>query len=579
MPRFCATLASLDPDLTRMGGTLAYWSPPCALGLVPGEHPGGTAGPYFAGQSLAAVGEVTLFNRRDLIAELAEADIPPLETAADGEILLQFYHHFGLDGLARVNGMFALAIWDGDSLLLVRDPVGMRTLFYSYQQGCWAAGSSLRALRRWPRLPARLNLAAVRSFLTFAYLPGEETLLDGVHELLPGCALRLRPHNPHAELISYWEPAEQLWNPDDLPKVYATHLRQLLEQATRACLPPGEEVGVTLSGGLDSSLVAALAAQLHDRPARSYAINFGRDLPNETAFSDLVAVHCGTQHRVLTFNGRQIAQHLEEAVGYLDSPVGDPLTVPNLLLARAAAADGLRVLLNGEGGDPLFGGPKNIPMLVYEWHRTNADPLDRARAYLRSYRKCYLDLPHLLSAEAQAALQDAPPLERLVLPYLEAEQMPHYLNRLMYANTRLKGSHHILTKVERLTASCGLEGRAPIFDPAVVYYAFAIPPTLKLAGTVEKWILKEAARDLLPDLIIDRPKSGMRVPVQHWLDGPLRSLSNDLLLGQQARARGLFNPQIIQTWLRGEGKIWPRHGAALWLVLTLEIWLRAYLDH
>jgi asparagine synthase (glutamine-hydrolysing) len=258
--------------------------------------------------------------------------------------------------------------------------------------------------------------------------------------------------------------------------------------------------------------------------------------------------------------------------------VGDPLTVPNLLLARAAAADGLKVLLNGEGGDPLFGGPKNIPMMVYEWHRTNADPLDRARAYLRSYRKCYTDLPQLLNPDVLDALQDAPPLERLVQPYLESPRMSHYLNRLMYANTRLKGSHHILTKVERLTSSCGLEGRSPIFDPAVVQYAFAIPPQLKLAGVNEKWILKQAVQDLLPGLIIDRPKSGMRVPVQHWLAGPLRTLSRDLLLGRRARERGLFNPQTIQTWLRGEGKIWPRHGAALWLVLTLEIWLRAYLD-
>jgi asparagine synthase (glutamine-hydrolysing) len=340
-------------------------------------------------------------------------------------------------------------------------------------------------------------------------------------------------------------------------------------------LPAAEPAGVLLSGGIDSSLVTALAAKLHDQTVHSYSIHFGTDLPSELAYSGLVAAHCHTRHRVLTVSGEVVAARLAGTVSMLDSPVGDPLTVPNLLLAEAVAGDGLRVVLNGEGGDPVFGGPKNLPMLVYELHRENPDPHDRANAYLRSYRKCYQDLPVLLTAEALAALADAPEPERFVAPYLRPDRMTALLNQLLHANLRTKGAHHILTKVERLTSACGIEGRSPLFDRRVVDYAFAVPPRLKLAGTAEKWVLKQAVRDLLPSTIVDRPKSGMRVPVQQWLRGPLRELANDVL---RTGSRGLFRADTIRSWLRGEGSLYPRQGGKLWLVLTLELWLRSYVD-
>jgi asparagine synthase (glutamine-hydrolysing) len=154
--------------------------------------------------------------------------------------------------------------------------------------------------------------------------------------------------------------------------------------------------------------------------------------------------------------------------------------------------------------------------------------------------------------------------------------MHSLLNQLLHTNLRTKGAHHILSKVERITAAAGLEGRAPLFDRAVVDYAFRVPPRHKLKGAAEKWILKEAVRDLLPATIVDRPKSGMRVPVQQWLAGPLRDLGHDLLLGESARARNLFRAETIDTWLRGKGALLPRQGGKLWLVLSLELWLRAF---
>src|SRR5690606_24648293 len=181
---------------------------------------------------------------------------------------------------------------------------------------------------------------------------------------------------------------------------------------------------------------------------------------------------------------------------------------------------GATTILNGEGGDPVFGGPKNLPMLIFELFRDDPGPQARARAYLDSYRKCHGDLPVLLTGAVLAELSDAPPLTDLLTPYLQQGRMTGLLNQLLHTNLRTKGAHHILTKVERLTAASGVEGRAPLFDRAVIDYSFRIPANLKLAGTTEKWILKESVRDLLPATIVDRPKSGMRVPVQQWLTGP-----------------------------------------------------------
>ncbi|MFI8007098.1 asparagine synthetase B family protein [Streptomyces sp. NPDC086010] len=586
MARFCVCLA---PTTRQARDHVEAMGVPTAdagvrgagLGLVAGET-GRAEGPFTA-HGLSAMGEVTLHNRPVLRAALRAEGAPAPVHCGDGELLLRCWARLGEAGVALAEGMFALAVLDGDGLVLVRDHVGARTVFYARAQGAWAASTSLRTLRRWPALGTSMNLAAVRSFLTFAYLPGEETLLEGVREVLPGRVLRLAPDGGVTESV-FWEPREQLGQQgaqDTTP--YALALRSHLETATAVRLPEAEPAAVLLSGGVDSSLVTALAAKLHSHPVHTYSISFGDELPNELGYSGLVAAHCHTRHRVLSVSGEAVASRLAEAAALLDSPVGDPLTVPNLMLAEAVAADGASVVLNGEGGDPVFGGPKNLPMLVQEMHREPGAPWDedRATAYLRAYRKCWTDLPRLLTGPALDALRGAPLPQRFVEPYLtpgpgSPHRMDALLNQLLHCNLRTKGAHHILTKVERLTASQGIEGRSPLFDRRVIDHAFATPPDLKLRGTAEKWILKEAVRDLLPGTVVDRPKSGMRVPVQQWLAGPLRDLAGDLLLSRQSAGRGLFRPAAIRTWMRGEGTLLPRQGGKLWLVLTLELWLRSY---
>jgi asparagine synthase (glutamine-hydrolysing) len=572
-PDAAGLLRGLGASVLRQRDDVGGAASPAAAALLPAE-PGHAEGPV-AVAGLLAVGEVTLHNRAELVLRLAAGPDPAPADCGDLELLVRCYRRQGLVGVAAAEGMFAVALVDGDDLVLLRDHVGARTLFHARVRGGWVAATSLRALRRCPGVDTGLDLAAVRSFLTFAYLPGEETLLRGVREALPGRATRLGPDG-RVTTESFWEPVGRAGRETGDLAAEAAGLRTLLAEATGCRLPAGEPVAVLLSGGIDSSLVTALAARLHDREVRTYSVAFGRGLPDELAYSGLVALHCGTRHRVLTVPGRRLAARLPAVAGLLDCPVGDPLTVPNLLLAEAVAADGHRVVLNGEGGDPVFGGPKNLPSLVAELHREDPGERARASAYLRTYRKCGADLPYLLTAEALRELASAPSPERHVQPYLRTGAMPTLLDQLLYCNLRTKGAHHILPKVERITASQGLQGRSPLFDRRVVDRAFAIPPRLKLAGAREKLVLKEAVRDLLPPTIVDRPKSGMQVPVQLWLRGPLRDLTRDALLGRAARTRGIVRGDTVESWLQGRGSLLPRQGGKVWLVLTLELWLASY---
>lgn len=508
-------------------------------------------------------GDVLLYNAARLRARLG------CSAHADGAVLAELVQRYGVvEGARQARGMFAVAIWREPEreLILLRDAVGARTLYHAGRgSSCWFA-DRLAVLRRTPAVSDALSLTALRDYLSCAFVPGEGTMWRDAREVAPGTA-RVFPGD---RCILYWEPVQGDWDADTPLPFYARCLRPLLEDAVQQCLPASGPVGVYLSGGLDSSLVTALVARYASGPVHTFAIHFGREYPNELAFSSLVARHFGTRHHVLELSAAMVREHLPETLALLDDPIGDPLTTPNLLLGRAACRE-TSVVLNGEGGDPCFGGPKNQPMLLHALYGATQSEAD---AYFRSYQKCYDDLPELLTPDVQCALRDAPPPSVLLEPFFSNPRMPSYLNRLMHINVRLKGADHILTKVNNLTRACGLVGHSPLFDRRIVEASFAIPPEFKLSGATEKAVLKAAVADLLPRAILMRPKSGMLVPVQGWFRGELNGYARALLLDRRARTRPYLNSGTVRQWLEYRGGVWPRYGVRLWLLLTLEVWLR-----
>lgn len=510
-------------------------------------------------QRFRIAGDIWLSNRAALLQELQQAAL------TDAEIIAVLWEQTGEAALEKLQGMFAFVVWDSmqQSLWLVRDRVGARTLYYSTAGNTHWIAPRLQILAQ--RLAPEIDLVALRDYLCCAFVPGERTMWQGIREVRPGTIVRL----PNNEATSYWHIAERITDGEQPLEWHAHKLRLLLDQVISEYLPPNEAVGCYLSGGLDSSLVVALAKKLHSHPVHTYSIHFGAATPNELEFSSLVAEHCRTKHHIIEITPEQMWELHAEAMAYLDDPIGDPLTVPNLILGREAKQS-VNVILNGEGGDPCFGGPKNQPMLLTNLYQSEHAP-DLVSAYLASYQKCALDLPRLLKPDVWQAVKDEP---SVFAPELLGAGS--YLNRLMFINTKFKGADHILTKVSNLTRACGLEGRSPLFDQRVVEMSLTIPPEYKLSGATEKAVLKAAVQDELPEAIIARPKSGMMVPVQYWFRRLWAKQARALLLNKQARIGLYLNQELIRDWLEYRGDTWSRYGVKLWLLVSLELWLQEH---
>ncbi len=488
---------------------------------------------------------------------------------------------------SATQGPFALAVEDADgSVTLARDAIGERSLYYAVTPDRRLMyASRLKDIVASGLIAREIDITSVATYLSWAYLPGRETLVRGIYKVLPGemvtfCGgvLTRKPWWSLPREPEQWRDEAELRN----------ELRVLLEKAVRTRLPQGDPVGATLSGGIDSSLVVALAKKLHDAPVITYSVSFGADYRNELPFSAMVARHCGVEHRIVELSPATVMAELDTTIAMLSDPIGDPLTVPNAMLFQQASRD-VGVVLNGEGGDPCFGGPKNVPMVLAELFGglfgslygggVQHDAHERAASFLRAHEKCYDDLGALLTphAHAQIAQSGESALEQWVTPHLEDARWSNFVARLMAINVACKGANHILAKVDALSASSGVLPRAPLFDRAVVEHAIAIPPQLKLKGSIEKYLLKEAVRDLLPREIIERPKSGMLVPVHGWFRGPLLPQARERLM-DGLTPWGLFNRDYLERLLQGRlSGPHPRRGVKIWLLITLEAWLRGVL--
>jgi asparagine synthase (glutamine-hydrolysing) len=545
----------------RVGGATAPLPTPAREALRAALGPGATL--LGAGEPGALVADF----------DACWVDGRPLTAPAD------FAAHLAPAGLAAIDGAFALA-WvapDG-ALRLARDPVGERSLYYARVPGGYLFASTVRALLASGLVPRTVDRVGVAEYLSYAYVPGARTLVEGVSAVLPGEIVRFGPDGVSS--TPYWSaPSDRLMRPVADEDAMRLDLRARLETAVQRRFLGGDPVGASLSGGLDSSLVVALAQRLSGTPLRTYSISFGAAYPNELAHSSLVAEHCGTDHTILELSPEAIVHHIDDVAASFDRPIGDPLTVPNALLFREVAGE-VSVLLNGEGGDPCFGGPKNVPMILAELYgdarNAPGDPLRRERTYLRAHQKCYDDLPALLDAQGRAAIA-GDVLERAVAPLFADPRWGTFINKLMMMNLVLKAGHHILPKVDALSGAFGVLGRSPLLDRHVVEAAFTIPPQLKLRGAEEKYLLKRAVSDLLPRSILTRLKSGMMVPVEGWFSGPLRAHARERLLDGLPRF-GLFERRFLEDLVSPrQGSVRERRGPKIWLLITLEAWLRRVL--
>ncbi len=481
-------------------------------------------------------------------------------------------------GLSALHGAFVAALALRDDFFLIRDPAGIKVLYWTRTPDRLLFASEVKALFADPRVPRRIRPGALAEYFTFSFVPGEGTMFEGIFELQPGTLLRWADGQVALDRRFRFEGMEADDATDPDIEGWTGRMRSALAASVRECREAaGGSPAVFLSGGIDSSAVLAHAArQSGGTPVKTFSVHFGPKYANENAFVAMMVERWGTDHTWLEIRPKGFLRRLREIIRHLDDPIGDPITVPNYLLAEAASRIAPAVL-NGEGGDPCFGGPKNIPMMLADLYgRMPGDPPEGwlERAYLRSYRKCFDDLGRLLSPEVFAASGGDDALAAILTPFFTADRPRSFLNKLMSINIRLKGANLILVKVEKMTAANGLLALAPLFSRRIIEFSMACPPGLKLMGNVEKGILKRSARGMVPDPIIERPKSGMMVPVRFWLQGEMRRYARRMLSRKNLRRLGYFDVSYVRSLLdydRTEVQS-QRFGLKLWMLITFMLW-------
>jgi asparagine synthase (glutamine-hydrolysing) len=500
-----------------------------------------------------------------------------------------------LDAIARLrrgepqtlDGNFVAAIWDAEAerLTLVCDPFGLRTLVFVEHRGALYFASELKSLLAIPELHVELDPVIVHNYLTFSFVAGSRLPIRGVSKLQPGRVADYRrgtwTEQRYVRLREQIDPALE----DE--SVAAAHVDALGRAAVRARLRPGDErVGLYLSGGLDSSTVGRW---LLDEGARitALSLDFGeRSVERDEA--ELAARSLGLDLNFVDARAEAVLPIIHDLVWQMDLPLGDGVTGPHFLLGRAARATGVTCVFNGEGGDQLFGGWTNKPMIVAEVYG-DAVPTarGRARAYLDAYHR-FAGLEHELYTEefaAAVAAESGPDDERLMMleRQLGDPDMTTFMGRLRLTDIALKGHDNIQPRAERIAGGFGLDIRSPLFDRTLTAASFTLPPRHKLAGVTEKAVLKRALAGRLPDEIVWRQKSGMCVPTSHWVLGPLRELVADALGPRALAARGLFRDTYVTSIRVGQdqaSELRPRRiGEKLWALLMLELWMRIFVDN
>ena len=528
---------------------------------------------------------------------------------SDTEVILHLYEEYGEDCVRHLRGMFAFALWDADRrrLLLARDRLGIKPLYYAVTPQALLFASEMKALLADGTVPRTVDQAAVRRFFAFRYVPGEATLFQAIRKLPPGHTLVVE-NGRVAAPRQYWDltypSVTERLNFNDA----AARLRELLRTTVVEHLQADVPVGVLLSGGLDSTAVLALAANASRGTLQTFTVGFD-GAADERPFARQAAVRFGTQHHEITFNAEEFWAHLPVYAWHMEEPVHEPPAIALHQVSRLAH-DHVKVLLSGEGGDEAFAGYPEYPRLLQlerlaRWlgpARHAAAGLGTVTARLLAHEglarySAALDLPleqHYFSrtagpttffnAHADTVLQPdflhatgpnaAPHLVRACCSRAAGRPL---LDRLLYIDTKTWLPDDLLIKADRMTMANSVELRVPLLDHRVLEFAASLPPDFKVRGRETKRVLRAAVINEIPREILRRRKAGFPVPYRAWLRGELRSRVEDLLLPANCCVHRYVRPEAIAHLLQAnaDGR---DHGPEIFSLIALELWHRVFLN-
>ncbi len=573
-----------------------------------------------------------IYNYRELRVDL-EAKGHRFNSQTDSEILLHLYAQEGAAMLKRLNGIFAFALYDGrekgqeadiqsGDLLLARDGVGTKPLYYTQLQAGFLFASELKALLAYAHLPRDIDFAAIHYYLTYLWCPGEQTALQSVKKLQPGEAMTVR----NGKVVRRWYFYDLPYGQTPFKqseKVLCAELDKRLTEAMERQLISDVPVGAFLSGGLDSSAIVAMMRKLMPgEPIQCYSIGFANGMfvdgnPNDLPYAKQVAKHLQVDLKIIEIQA-DLFQQVERMLYHLDEPQADPAAINTLLIAEAARQDGIKVLLSGAGGDDIFSGYRRhraiqaerfwawLPTSIrYKISSLSCYLLDgygpryaMKSSFMRRFAKLFAHAHYsidrrisshfmwstegvrrsLYSADLASHLAQTDTLMPLLdsLRRIPDEQDP--LNRLLY----LEGKHflpdHNLNYTDKMSMAVGVEVRVPLLDPDLINFATRIPSRLKQKGKTGKFIFKKAMEPYLPKNIIYRPKAGFGVPLRQWVHRELQPMIHDALSESAIKARNMFDPKAMTRLIKldKEGRI---DGAyTIFSALCIELWCRSFVD-
>jgi asparagine synthase (glutamine-hydrolysing) len=569
--RMCRTMVHRGPDARGL-----FADDGVALGvqrLAVIDLEGGDQPIYNEDGSVAVVLNGEIYNFEELREDLVRRG-HAFATGSDTEVIVHLYEELGTECVDRLRGMFAFALWDraARKLLLARDRVGKKPLFYCCRDGRLWFASEPRALLVSGEVPREVDYQAIDAFLHYMVVPGPWSGFVAIHKLLP--AHTLTWHAGSASTRRYWRLSYRDADLQASEAEVAELIRETLLEATRLRLRSDVPVGAMLSGGIDSSSVVAAMARLSAEPVKTFSVGFDVEKFDETDSAREVARMYGTDHHELVL-GADAAEALPQLVWHYGQPYADSSALATFALAKLAGRQ-VTVALNGDGGDENFAGyqrylrfasPDGEPGLAPYEHYARR----RAGPYFDEAARAELYEPEFMRAV------DGRWISVLRDPYL-ASDAGSVLERLLDVDVQTYLPDDLLVKMDVATMAHSLEARSPLLDPVMMELAASLPLRMKVEGGITKRIFRRAVREWLPEETMSRAKMGFRVPFGEWLRGSLRQLPGDVLLDPRALERGLFREERLRKLVDEHLDGTDDHAYRIWTLLQLELWFRTYID-
>ena len=538
------------------------------------------------------------------------------QTSSDTEVILEGYRIWGPDCLARFDGMFAFALWDNHQrrLFCARDRFGKKPFFYTVQNGRLYFASELTGLEQLRHLSLTMNPQAVMRYLAYEYVPTPRSVYTEVQSLPPSHMLLLQDGN--LSISRYWDMPMPDESDQRSDSELCEELRFLLSRAVRRRMVSDVPLGVFLSGGIDSSIVAGLMARQSSTPIKTFSIGFSEASYDESRYARIVAKAFATDHHERVLSAEECADTLPGIISRMDVPMADASVAPTWLLS-GVTREKVTVALGGDGADELWAGYEHyIGFKVAQWYnaapaalrKSVVEPLAQLLPSSAGYINPRLAVATFLRAAHAPAWQRVqtmltaftPDMQESILDAAFKAQQPGFLApEVLFAPTREHYEHwqpqnaatplarafhvyarqfmldDILVKVDRCSMLHSLEVRAPFLDKDAAEFAARLPISKKLHGFKRKWLLKKAFAELLPDEILYRNKRGFQIPVAQWLRGRMRPLMEDLLSESTLKAQGIFNYQAVRALMDEHISGRADLRKPLWTLLVFQLWWRA----